>query len=203
MGAKIDQKSIKKGIQHGKASWHRFLSDFNGSWGRTWGGKSSQDRPRQGKTREDKGREGKGEERKREAGIGKEKRSRGTFSARGGWVHPPFRGRPPQGPGPCPAQDVGTSYFDVVAFLAPSFFRSFFRCLFGSILLPFSFPTCLPKSTKIHQKSMPRCLPMLTSFFDSFLMGFCSQLRPPEPHGSSPRCSESTIYQKIAFRILH
>ena len=50
---------------------------------------------------------------------------------------------------------------------------------------------------------MPRCLPMLTSFFDRFLMGFCSQLRPPEPHGSSPRCSESTIYQKFAFHILH
>ena len=50
---------------------------------------------------------------------------------------------------------------------------------------------------------MPRCLPMLTSFFDRLLMGFCSQLRPPEPHGSSPRCSESTIYQKIAFRNLH
>ena len=50
---------------------------------------------------------------------------------------------------------------------------------------------------------MPRCLPMLTSFFDRFLMGFCSQLRPPEPHGSSPRCSESTIYQKIAFRNLY
>ena len=50
---------------------------------------------------------------------------------------------------------------------------------------------------------MPRCLPMLTSFFDRFLMGFCCQLRPPEPHGSSPRCSESTIYQKIAFRMLH
>ena len=50
---------------------------------------------------------------------------------------------------------------------------------------------------------MPRCLPMLTSFFDRFLIGFCFQLWPPEPHGSSPRCSESTIYQKIAFRILH
>ena len=49
---------------------------------------------------------------------------------------------------------------------------------------------------------MPRCLPMLTSFFDRFLMGFCSQLRPPEPHGSSPRCSESTIYLKIVFRNL-
>ena len=47
---------------------------------------------------------------------------------------------------------------------------------------------------------MPRCLPMLTSFFYCFLMGFCSQLRLPEPHGSSPRCSESTIYQKFVFR---
>ena len=47
---------------------------------------------------------------------------------------------------------------------------------------------------------MPRCLPKLTSFFDRFWMGFCSQLRPPEPHGSSPRCSESTIYQKFVFR---
>ena len=50
---------------------------------------------------------------------------------------------------------------------------------------------------------MPRCLPMLTSFFDRFLMGFCSQLRPLEPQESSPRCSESTIYQKFAFRNLY
>ena len=50
---------------------------------------------------------------------------------------------------------------------------------------------------------MPTCLPMLTSLFGRFLMGFCSQLRPPEPHGSSPRCSESTIYLKIAFRNLY
>ena len=32
MGVKIDQKSIKKGAQNGKASWHRFLSDFGGFW---------------------------------------------------------------------------------------------------------------------------------------------------------------------------
>ena len=50
---------------------------------------------------------------------------------------------------------------------------------------------------------MPRCLPMLTSLFKSLLMGFCSQLRPLEPQESSPRCSESTIYQKIAFRNLY
>ena len=31
-------------------------------------------------------------------------------------------------------------------------------------------PTCLSKSTKIDQKSMPRCLPMFISFFDRFLL---------------------------------
>ena len=36
-----------------------------------------------------------------------------------------------------------------------------------------------------------------------FLMGFGSQFRPPEPQKSSPRCSESTIFQKNAFRNLH
>ena len=39
--------------------------------------------------------------------------------------------------------------------------------------------------------------------FDRFLMAFCFQLRPLEPQESSPRCSESTIYQKIAFRNLY
>ena len=39
--------------------------------------------------------------------------------------------------------------------------------------------------------------------FSSFLMGFCSQLRPPEPHGSRPRCSARTIYQPLAFRNLY
>ena len=75
-------------------------------------------------------------------------------------------------------------------------FSSLFRCLFGSIFGEFSIPTCLPKSTKIAQKSMPRCLPMLNSFFDRFLIDFCSQLGPPEPKKSSPRCRESTIFQK-------
>ena len=50
---------------------------------------------------------------------------------------------------------------------------------------------------------MPRCLPMLTSFFDRFLIDFYSQLRPPESQKSSPRCSESTIFQKIALRNWH
>ena len=50
---------------------------------------------------------------------------------------------------------------------------------------------------------MPRCLPMLTSFFNWFLIDFYSQLRPPESQESSPRCSESTIFQKIVFRTWH
>ena len=95
------------------------------------------------------------------------------------------------------------SWSDFLAILVTFFFSSLFRCLFGSIFVRFSTPTCLPKSTKIDQKSMPRCLPILVSFFDHFLMGFCSQLRPPEPQKSSPRCSESTIFQKNAFRNLH
>ena len=44
LGLKIDQASIKKGVQHAKASRHRFLSDFSGFWEASWGRKSSQDR---------------------------------------------------------------------------------------------------------------------------------------------------------------
>ena len=43
-----------------------------------------------------------------------------------------------------------------------SFFHRFCRCHFWSILARCCLPTCLPKSTKIDEKSMPRCLPMLT-----------------------------------------
>ena len=50
---------------------------------------------------------------------------------------------------------------------------------------------------------MPRCLPILTPFFDRFLIGSYFQLGPPEPEKSSPRCSESTIFQKIALRSWH
>ena len=53
--------------------------------------------------------------------------------------------------------------------------------LLAPLLARFGFPTWLPKSTKIDEKSMPRCLPMLTSFFDRFFIDFCSQLGPPEP----------------------
>ena len=44
LGAKIDQKSIKKAGQHRKASWHRFFLDFDGFWEASWEGKWSQDR---------------------------------------------------------------------------------------------------------------------------------------------------------------
>ena len=80
---------------------------------------------------------------------------------------------------------------------------SSFDVILTSIFGRFSTPTWLPKSTKIDQKSMPRCLPMLTSFFDRFLIDFGSQLGPPNLEKSSPRCRESTIFQKIAFRNRH
>ena len=38
----------------------------------------------------------------------------------------------------------------------------------GSIFGRFFVPTCSPRSTKIDEKSMPRCLPLLTPFFDRF-----------------------------------
>ena len=59
LGVKIDQKSIKKRDQHGKASWHRFFLDFGGFWRPSWEGKSSQDRTRQDKTGQDRTRQDK------------------------------------------------------------------------------------------------------------------------------------------------
>ena len=62
-------------------------------------------------------------------------------------------------------------------------------------------PTWLPKSIKIHEKSMPRCLPIMTSFFDRFLIDFCSQLGPPNPENSRPHSCESTIFLKSHFDV--
>ena len=41
-------------------------------------------------------------------------------------------------------------------------------------------PTCLRKSTKIHEKSMPRAIPILHSFLNRFLIDFCSNFRSLE-----------------------
>lgn len=43
-------------------------------------------------------------------------------------------------------------------------------------------PTCLPKSSKIHEKSMPRVIPILASFFDRFLILFCATIPSMKPH---------------------
>ena len=110
---------------------------------------------------------------------------------------------PPQDSRPSPRRGVGACYCDFFGNLVALLFCIVFRCLFGSMLAPGSLPTCLPKSTKIQEKSMPRCHPSWTPFFDRFLIDFYSQLRQPESQKSSPRCSESTIFQKIAFRNWH
>ena len=57
-------------------------------------------------------------------------------------------------------------------------FASYFRCNFSSILARFSLPTWLPNPTKMEEKSVPRCLHKLTSFWDRFLIDFDSQLGP-------------------------
>ena len=48
---------------------------------------------------------------------------------------------------------------------------------------------------------MPRCLPIMTSFFDRFLIDFCSQLGPPNPENSRPHSCESTIFLKSHFDV--
>ena len=120
------------------------------------------------------------------------------------WCHPlslPLP--PPQDPRPWVPRVGWDSYCDFFGNLVALLFCIVFRCLFGSILAPVSLPTWLPKSIKIQEKSMPRCHPSWTPFFNRCLIDFCSQLRPPESQKSSPRCSESTIFQKIAFRNWH
>ena len=83
MEVKINEKSIKKWNQDGKASWHRFLMDFGGFGEPSWGqvgrenrAKTGQDKGREGKRREGKGKdeEGKGLE-----GKGVEKCGLGDF----------------------------------------------------------------------------------------------------------------------------
>ena len=86
------------------------------------------------------------------------------------------------------------------------FFIMFFMPCWIDILSIFDLnlgPTWLPKSRKIHEKSMFGGLPMLNSFFDRFLIDFWLQLGLPEPQKSSSRCSESTIFKKIGFRTRH
>ena len=43
LGAKIDQKSNKKRVQHRKPSEHRIFIDVNGFWDPSWGPRSTQD----------------------------------------------------------------------------------------------------------------------------------------------------------------
>ena len=109
--------------------------------------KTGQDKGREGKRREGKGKE---EEGKGLEGKGVEKCGIGDSAAGGGGVRPTLRGRPPQGPEPLGSRGVVTAYYDFLAILTLSTFPSLFRCLLGSILAPFSLPTCLQKSTKIH-----------------------------------------------------
>ena len=58
-----------------------------------------------------------------------------------------------------------------------------FRCIFGWFLFSLGsilLPNLLPKTSKIHEKSMPRGIPSWPSIFDWFLIDFPSILQPLE-----------------------
>ena len=63
-----------------------------------------------------------------------------------------------------------------ICFLMP-FWTDFLSIFLANMSL--SWP---PKSTKIHEKSMPGGLPKLRAIFDRFLIDFYSQLGSCEPH---------------------
>ena len=64
-------------------------------------------------------------------------------------------------------------------------------------------PNLAPKIQQNRSKIDAKMHSILDSMFNRFLADFYSQLRPPESQKSSPRCSESTIFQKIALRNWH
>ena len=151
------------------------MQDFHGFSEPSWDRKSSQDTTRRGKQGKTRLRRGKTRQCKTKA------RQDCTLVAKNspvdlfvppcgevGGVYPTLRGLPPLDPGPARSEGVAGTFFNFFAIMVPFFFPSFFRCLFASILARFCLPTWLPKSTKIDEKSMPRCLPMLTSFLIDF-----------------------------------
>ena len=156
---KIDRKSITKPSTRWNAPWHRLSFDFGRFRSASSGGKTIQNRCR--------------------------KTSKIVMLLARGRLRPGSKGVFPlpssgntQDPRRCVSRGVGDSYCDFFGNLVALLFCIVFRCLFGSILAPVSLPTCLPKSTKIQEKSMPRCHPSWTPFFDRFLVGFGSQLGP-------------------------
>ena len=78
-----------------------------------------------------------------------------------------------------------------------------FQHRFLSVLAPFWKAKMTPKSIRNRSKLNFQAFLFPHRFSHRFFIDFSSQLRPPEPEKSSPRCSESTIFQKIAFRNWH
>lgn len=85
VGGKLNEKSIQKWGQDGKAAWHRFfLMDFGGFWkqvGKENRAKIRQDRTRQSKTGQDKTRQRQRQEKTR---LWQTKTERGAFAQGGG-----------------------------------------------------------------------------------------------------------------------
>ena len=75
-------------------------------------------------------------------------------------------------------------------------FSMHFGIGFCSLLARFSLPTCLPKPTKILQKSMPRGIPSWPSLFTWFFIEFSSILQPFEPSKSWFFLGKNKVFSK-------
>ena len=156
-----------------KSTWEglldSFFLDFTGFRDPSWAWKSGQDRTRQDRTGQDrtgqdKTRQDKDKDKTRQDF---DRQREAVDERRGGEGFAPLLG------GYSPGARIlgvtgswGLLLWLFCYFVALNFFIVF-RCVFASIFNRFSTPTWLPKSIKIDQTSVPRCLPMLTSFFRS------------------------------------
>ena len=100
------------------------------------------------------------------------------FLIKGPEIRPP-RSRPPSPGHLLDLQDASKTPPRCLLFAI--IFWMFFCIDFQSIFDANLAPTCLRKSMKIHEKSMPRAIPILHSFFYRFLIDFCSIFRSLEP----------------------
>ena len=84
----------------------------------------------------------------------------------------------------------------------PSFFHRFFDAILDASWL--DFPSQLASQNPQNPSKIDAEMHIILHvILPRLLIDFCSQLRLPESQKSSPGCSESTIFQKIAFRNWH
>ena len=83
----------------------------------------------------------------------------------------------------------------------PSWCPSFLHRFLDAFLDRFSIPTWLPKYIQIVHKSMSRSIPSWTPFFNRILLDVYFLFEPADYEKSSPRCSQSTIFEKSPVHV--